>query len=552
MLKNIAKDLKETLNGTTKVELTGENNLSISDIVLTARRNAQVDFSLSSKQQKKIEFMHQIMMQQVKEGIPIYGTNTGYGGRASVVLTEGVSKRRLDNASKLSRAIVHVDVTTGPAIDKDVVRGGMLLRINMLLPGHSAIRLEVLNSLRNLLNNNITPIIGQYGTVSSSGDLQLNGRVLSTLLLLDHVKVWDANGNTRYAKEVLSEIGMTPIELRPKEGLALVNGDNFSTAKAALLANDIASLLLLNTIVSAITIQAFKGSDRNFHPLLTSLRPHPGQELTARMYRNLLSESKLSFSELKGPIRREPGVSVQDQYSIRCLPQYYGPDWENLVKYWETITLNANSVSDNPLWTTPEFTTKGEEPYQWVSGGNFIAMHMAEVIDGLRKIMVHIVKQNDRHLARLVHPRFNNGLPANLSDKKAISRCTFKGLQTEMGMYEVYASMLGNPVTTMFGNHEEFNQDITSHAFTSGIIGNELLRLTKYAIAINFIAACQAIDLRGGPELLSPKTRPFYDWIRALVPYIEKEQPLGHYVEEVALHLLDKDSQKLVLKQLGL
>ncbi len=552
MLRGIAKDLKETLNGTTKIQLTGKNNLSISDIVLVARRNAEVEFALSEEQSTKIEFMHQKMMQQVRLGVPIYGTNTGYGGRAGVVLTEGASKRRLMNASKLSRAIVHVDVSTGPAIDKDVVRAGMLLRVNMLLPGHSAIRLEVLESLRQLLNSNVTPIIGQYGTVSSSGDLQLNGRVLSTLRQLDNTKVWDQEGNARLAKEVLSELGMEPVDLHPKEGLAMVNGDNFSTGKAALMMNDVMFLMLLNTVVSALTIQAFKGSDRNFHPLLAGLRPHPGQEFAARMYRNLLKESKLSYSELKGAERREPGVSVQDQYSIRCLPQFYGPDWENLVKYWNTITINANSVSDNPLWTTPEFVTKGEKPYQWVSGGNFIAMHMADVLDGLRRIMVHMVKQNDRHLARLVHPRFNNGLPANLSDQKAISKCTFKGLQTEMGMYEVYASMLGNPVTTMFGNHEEFNQDITSHAFTSGIIANDLLRLTKYAISINLMAACQAVDLRGGPQLLSPSTRPFYDWVREHVPYIEKEQPMGHLVEEIALHIGDKELNKMVVKALGL
>jgi histidine ammonia-lyase len=193
------------------------------------------------------------------------------------------------------------------------------------------------------------------------------------------------------------------------------------------------------------------------------------------------------------------------------------------------------------LWVTPESVTENEEPYQWISGGNFLAMHMAESLDRIRKILLHIVKQNDRHLARLVHPLFNRGLPANLSDKNAVSQATFKGLQTQMGMFEVYSSLLVYPASTAFGTHEEFNQDITSHAPASSILARELMQIAKLATATNFIAACQAIDLRGGSKLLSPATKYLYDWLRQYVPYIKKEQPLGHYVEKVAGHLTDNE-----------
>lgn len=290
-------------------------------------------------------------------------------------------------------------------------------------------------------------------------------------------------------------------------------------------------------------VQSLQGSNRNFHPLLADVRPHEGQRFVADSLRKLLHQSQLVVDELNGPKRRKKHTIIQDSYSIRCLPQYLGPNWETLETIWETIVTNCNSVSDNPIWTTPETALPGEKPYQWVSGGNFLAMYMADALDKLRKVLVHIVKQNDRHLARLINPHQNNNLPANLSDPAAISQCTFKGLQTQMGMYDVYATVLASPVSTAFGVHEEANQDLTSHAMTSALLNQEVLKLTRLSLATNLIATCQAVDLRGGPQFLSPTTKPIYKWIRKRVPYITQEQPLGQYVEAVAAELLD---QKLI------
>lgn len=154
-------------------------------------------------------------------------------------------------------------------------------------------------------------------------------------------------------------------------------------------------------------------------------------------------------------------------------------------------------------------------------------------MDSLRKIMTQIVKINDRHLARLIDVSESNGLPPNLSDKAAITQCTFKGVQVQAGMYEVYSSLLSIPVSTFFGTHEEGNQDITSHALTSGILGLENLRLARYSISQNLLAAVQAVDLRGGPKYLSPRTRPVYYFIRKITDYIVAERPLGDDIERI-------------------
>lgn len=520
------------------VTLTGTGKLTLTDIISVAHHDAKVVLKPPSSVKHRLKIIHQHMTRQVRQGIPIYGVTSAYGGQAGRVITNGQESKRLHTATALSDAIIHVDVSTGPPLPESVVKAAMLLRINMLLPGYSAVRLSTLNHYKKLLDLSLTPVIGSYGTVGASGDLAQNGRVLAILQHYPHTYVTNGQGKQLSAKPALTKAGLKPLTLAPKEGLGLVNGDNFSTAAAALITNDLTRLMTFNLAVASLTIQALRGSDRDFHPLLANLRPHPGQALIARMLRNLLKGSRLAHQELTGPNSRPQGTIIQDPYSIRCLPQYYGPDWEHLEAAMATVTINANSVSDNPLWTTPDHTVAKEKPYQWVSGGNFLAMHMAETIDSLRKIAIHIVKQNDRHLARLIHPQLSNGLPANLSDQAAISHCTFKGLQTQMGMYEVYASLLASPVSTAFGTHEELNQDITSHALTSAILTWEVLKLAKLAIATNLIASCQAIDLRGGPKLLSPATKHLYLWTRSHVPYIKKEQPLGHYVDQLSGLLL--------------
>ena len=513
-----------------EVILTG-NNLTLPQILSVARNNASVTFTTDSKVIERIKECHERMIQDVQDGVPIYGCNTGYGARASMVLTSGTPEERLKTAKKISEGIIHVDVAVGPTFEKDVVRGAILIRINNLMKGVSAVKLEDLEIYKQLLNHQITPVVNQFGSVGASGDLPQNGRVLSTVMQLPGVKVIDKDGKIREARKVLSEAGIKPLVLDPKAGLGLVNGDNFSTSMATLLVIDTLHALLISSVTGAMMVEVLKGSNRSFHPLLDEVRPHAGQKEAASLYRYLLEGSKLAYQEMTGHLRREEGIKVQDGYSLRCISQYGAVSFEKMRSILNTIAINANSASDNPLWVAPEYTTENEKPWNWVSGGNFLAMHMSEVMDGLRKIMTYIVKLNDRHLARLVSPEENNGLPPTLSDTKAISQCAFKAVQTQSGMFEVYSSLLSIPVSTFFGVHEEGNQDITSHAITSGIFGTENLKLVRYSIAQNLIAIAQAVDLRGGAQKLSPRTQPVYEFVRQKTKYVEEERPLYEDIE---------------------
>ncbi|KXK10239.1 MAG: MIO-dependent tyrosine 2,3-aminomutase [Microgenomates bacterium OLB23] len=494
----------------TKVSLNG-SSLSLHEILSVGRNGGLVEFTTESNILENIHNTYKVMIVDVQNGVPIYGCNTGYGAQASHVVNKGLKKKRVAEAKKISEGITHIDVAVGPEFKDEIVRAAMLIRINMLMNGVSAVKLDDLNIYRKMLNAHITPVVNMYGGIGASGDLAHNARVLNAARRYKGTKVRDKQGNVIEAEKALKAARIEQLYLDPKAGLGLVNGDNFSTAVATFLAADTVRALVLMHAVAAMVIEVLRGTDRSFHPMLAYVRPHQGQDETASIMRDLLQGSKLAYQEMKGHKKRPKGVKVQDGYSLRGISQYLGVDVEKIKGILDTIEVNANAVSDNPLWVLPAFATKGEKPYQWVSGANFIAMHMVDVMDDLRKIMTHMTKLCDRHVARLVNTHESNGLPPNLSDKAAITQCAFKGVQIQSGMFDVYASLLSMPVSTFFGVHEEGNQDITSHALTSGILGFDNLRITHYALAQTLLAVCQAVDLRGGARMLSEKNKtPIY------------------------------------------
>lgn len=532
-------------NYPSQVTLSG-NSLTIPEILAVARQNTPLKLTSDSIILEQIQTCYDQMIQDIESGIPVYGCNTGFGGRAGHVVANGTPEKRLALSKKISEGTVHIDIGVGPIFEKEITRAAMLLRINMLMKGVSAVRLSDLDILRQMLNSDIIPLVNQYGGIGASGDLAHNCRVTSAARWLPGTKVWDKNGRIGEAKSILKTAGIPQLKLEPKAGLGFMNGDNFSTALATLLAVDTLEVLILSCVIGTMMTEVLRGSNRSFHPLLADVRPHSGQKDVAEIYRYLLKGSKLAYMEMTGHKRRPDGVRVQDNYSSRCISQFLGVDVEKIKSIFETIYINANSASDNPLWVPPDHTTEGEKPWQWVSGGNFLAMYMADAMDEIRKILTRVIKLNDRHLSRLINPNENNGLPANLSDKDAITQCSFKGIQIQSGMFEVYSMILATPVTTLFGVHEENNQDITSHALTSGILGKENLRLARYSLAQNLIAVCQAIDLRGGVEKISPNTQPIYKFIRKKVKYVKEERPLHNEIEDIYQSIVTDEIMSVV------
>ena len=497
-----------------EILLTGKN-LSIAEIISTFNKSSKVRLTSDKKIISRIKKSRQMVIENVVEGLPVYGTNSSFGGQAARIMNKGDIEERLESARKISEGLVFLDVGVGPEVTPEIVRAAMTIRINMLMQGVSGIRLQTLKLLGSAINKNIIPVVNSYGGIGASGDLTHNQRVVSALRGLQGVKVINEEGIKEQSRSALERNGIPLLELDPKEGLALVNGDNFSTSYAVYIIKRLIEYFLIGEVVGAMAIEVLKGTNRSFHPILAKVRPHPGQKESADTYRYLLSGSKLAYQELKGHKLRTNGIKVQDGYSLRSLSQFEGIMIEKIKWSLDIITINANSVSDNPIWVPEGYTTPGEQPWQWVSGGNFLAMHMVEVMDMMRKIITQLIKRNDRHLARMIDMAENNGLNANLSSAESITHCTFKGVQIQSGMLEIYSMILANPVSTLFGVHEERNQDITSHSVTSGILALKNLELLNFSLVGNLLAVAQGVDLRGGPKLLSPKTRPMYEFIRS-------------------------------------
>ncbi len=522
-----------------KVVLTGRD-LTLSGIISVAYKNSRFSLTNNRKSLKRMLMSHKTMMADIRSGKPVYGCNTSYGGQAARVLNIGIKEKRLSEARKLSEGLIFLDVGTGPEVSSEIVKAAMLIRINMLLQGVSAVRVSTLELLSKMIEKNLIPVVNEYGGISASGDLIHNQRIVSAARGIANTYLVNEKGEKELASEALKRHKLQPLKLDPKEGLGLVNGDNFSTAFAVDVVYKLIQYFIISSVVGAMTIEVLKGTNRSFHPLLGSVRPHQGQQEVASIYRYLLDKSSLAYQELTGHHIRQNGFKVQDAYSLRCLSQFEGIYLEKIKWALSTITINANSVSDNPLWVPPEFVYKNEVPWQWVSGGNFLAMHMVEVLDTLRKITTQLIKKHDRHLARLIDETDNNSLGANLSDAdKSITQCTFKGIQIQSGMFEIYSMLLANPISTLFGTHEERNQDITAHATTSGVLALKNLELLRYSLSGMLLAIAQGTDLRGGPNLLSPRTRPLYNLIRKYTPRVTDDRPLHDDLEQMS-ELIDR------------
>lgn len=546
-LKEIAKNF---VNGPSDPVVISGESFRLDDMHRVGKGKSKISLSADKEIIKRISEGYDQMMNQVKEGVPIYGVNTGYGGQADLVVNKGSVDEKLKMAQKISESIVHVDVSTGPAVPKDITRVAMAIRANMLMKGVSAVRKEDLEMYCSLLNNDLIPKVGVFGGLGASGDLPQNGRVLSVMRQLAGTKIWKGDSSFEDAPMALQKKGLKPLHIEPKAGLGLVNGDNFSTAAAFHLTRETMFVLLTQAVIGSMMLEMLLATNRSLHPLVSEVRPHQGQGEVADVYRKLIKGSQYIRDEMKVLLPRVEGRKVQDVYSIRCLTQFLGVSWERVKWAMETIEINANSTSDNPLWVPKGFETEGEDSWQWVSGGNFLAEYMVEVMDSLRKTLTHVVKLNDRHIARLIDPHENNGLTPNLSHKDAISQCSFKGVQAQAGMFDVYSMFLSMPISTLFGVHEQNNQDLTSHAMTSGHIGRELLKVTWLSLAQTSISLAQAVDLREGKGKLAPKTLKFYNYIRDHVGFVKSEQPLGPQIELIAEKLQTTEFRKLLVEDI--
>jgi histidine ammonia-lyase len=331
------------------------------------------------------------------KGEPVYGINTGFGKLASVRIGDA-------DLEALQRNIVlsHAAGVGAPS-PVPVIRLMMALKLASLAQGASGVRVETVRMLEEMLVEGLTPVVPCQGSVGASGDLAPLSHMAATMIGVGEIFV---GGRRLPAAEALAQAGLEPLTLGPKEGLALLNGTQFSTANALAGLFEAERLFQSALVTGALSTEAAKGSDTPFDPRIHALRRHAGQIETAAALRALMSASEIRASHLKEDER------VQDPYCLRCQPQVMGAALDVLRQAATTLETEANGVSDNPLI----FPDADEA----LSGGNFHAEPVAFAADMIALAVCEIGSIAERRIAMLVDPALS-GLPAFLTPKPGLN-----------------------------------------------------------------------------------------------------------------------------------
>jgi histidine ammonia-lyase len=430
-----------------------------------------VTVELTPKARALIERSAATVERLLKSGDAIYGVNTGFGKLAKTrVATADL------NALQLNIVRSHA-AGVGAPLDPGIVRLVMLLKLNALAQGASGISLRAMETLAALINGDCLPVIPGQGSVGASGDLAPLAHL--SLVLIGEGRAL-VKGHVVPGADALKSIGMTPVPLGPKEGLALLNGTQVSTALAlsGLVAAERNAAAAM--VAGALSIDAVMGSDTPFDPRIHALRPHPGQVLAAKHFRRLLAGSAIRASHLVGDDR------VQDPYSFRCQPQVMGAALDILANAGRTLMIEANGVSDNPL----VFAEDGAV----LSGGNFHAEPVAFAADVIAMAVAEMGSLAERRIAALIDSSISLLPPflirnPGLNSGFMIPQCTAAALMSENKQMSHPASVDSAPTSA---NQEDHVSMATHGARRLGQMNANLARI----IAIELMAATEGIDFR--------------------------------------------------------
>ncbi len=519
-----------------KTVVVDKHNLTIDEVVSVARYGARVTLTNNHELLEGVKASCDYIQNAVESGTPIYGVTSGFGGMANVVVSP-------EQATELQNNLVRYHkVGAGDKLPLEDVRAAMLVRIKSHLHGASGIREEIIRRMEIFLNAGVTPHVYELGSIGASGDLTPLSYITGALIGVSSDYKVDFNGEEIDAPAALEKLGLSPLQLLPKEGLAMMNGTSVMTGIAANCVYDARVLLALSMGVHALAIQGLKGTNQSFHPFIHNCKPHWGQKWCASQMLNLLAGSQLSRNELDGSHNYRGEEPIQDRYSLRCLPQYTGPIVDGLLQIGQQIEIELNSATDNPL-----IDVDNQVSYH---GGNFLGQYVGTAMDQLRYYIGLLAKHIDVQIALLVTPSFNQGLPASLVGNTDYPvNMGLKGLQITANSIMPLLSFYGNSIVDRFPTHaEQFNQNINSQGFNSANLARRSVKTFQQYMAIALMFGVQAVDLRNyvvtshydAHDSLSPATRNLYRAVRDVVgqppnserPYIwnDREQSLDEHI----------------------
>ncbi|MGZ9896961.1 HAL/PAL/TAL family ammonia-lyase [Shewanella gaetbuli] len=448
-----------------------QGQLNIEQVVAIAK-GAKVKLNDSVEYQQYIEKGARFIDSLLHEEGVVYGVTTGYGDSCTVnVSLELVHELPLH----LSR--FH-GCGLGDILSPQQARAVMTCRLNSLAVGKSGVSYALLQRIEWLLNNDITPIIPEEGSVGASGDLTPLSYLAAVLIGEREVMY---QGQRRPTAEVYQALNISPLTLRPKEGLALMNGTAVMTALACLAYDRAQYLARLSSRITAMASLTLKGNSNHFDDILFAAKPHQGQNQIATWIRE----------DLNHHTHPRNSDRLQDRYSIRCAPHIIGVLQDALPFMRQFIETELNSANDNPI-------VDGEGEHI-LHGGHFYGGHIAFVMDSMKNTIANIADLIDRQMALVMDTKFNNGLPANLSgaqgERRAINH-GFKAVQIGVSAWTAEALKNTMPASVFSRSTECHNQDKVSMGTIAARDCMRVLQLTEQVAAAALLAMSQGIQLR--------------------------------------------------------
>jgi histidine ammonia-lyase len=461
-------------------------------------------FRLAAYDRKRIADANALVERIVSLGDAAYGINTGFGLLAQTRIP-GEQLELLQRNLLLSHA-----AGVGQALPDSVVRLILALKINALARGHSGVTLGLIDALAALLEHEVYPVIPAQGSVGASGDLAPLAHMSAALLGIGHVRV---RGEVLPATDGLRLARLEPATLHPKEGLALINGTQVSTALALAGMFGAEDVFASAIVAGAMSVDALKGSDSPFDDRIQQVRGQPGQIAVAREYRDLIAGSAIRASHLDC-------TRVQDPYSFRCQPQVMGACLDIIRNCSVTLRLEANAVTDNPLL----FVEQGDV----LSGGNFHAQPVAFAADMLALAIAEIGSLSERRIAVLVDPKMS-GLPAFLVENSGvnsgfmIAQVTAAALVSENKTIATPCSIDSIPTSA----NQEDHVSMATHAARR--LG-PMVENAAAVVGIELLAAAQGIDFHR-PARSSAGLERVHAEIRAYVPFYAADRYFAPDIE---------------------
>ncbi|MGM0547771.1 MAG: histidine ammonia-lyase [Bacillota bacterium] len=499
------------------------SKLTLKDIVEVARKSRTV--KLAEKAKEKINKSREIVDKFVEREEVVYGITTGFGELSEICIPKAEVEQLQENL------ICSHACGVGEAFAEEVVRTIMLLRANALAAGVSGIRVSTLETLLEMLNKKVHPVIPEKGSLGASGDLASLAHMV--LVMINKGEAF-YQGARISGKEALTKANIEPVTLKAKEGLALINGTQVMTAVGALTVYDAINLAKLADISAAMTLEAAKGITDPFDQRVHAVRPHKHQQGTAKDLLRLTEGSQLTT--------RQGEIRVQDAYTLRCLPQIHGASRDAIEYVKDKIDIEINSVTDNPLIFT--------ETEDVISGGNFHGQPVALAFDFLGIAIAELANVAERRIERLVNPKLS-GLPAFLVEEEGLNS-GFMITQYAAASLVSENKVLAHPASVDSIPSSANQEDHVSMGTIGARKARDILYNTSRVLAIELITAAQAIDLiNPGGDKLGKGTKAAYQVVRDNVKKLVKDRVMYPDINKSAELIEKEEVVKAVEKAIG-